>query len=46
MKIKKFNISEKIVESVVAETFGEIDWIKMKIMSHITEAYNRGKNEK
>ena len=42
--------------SVVTETFKEIDsklsilneetrdWVKMKIMTHIDEAYKRGKN--
>jgi len=45
-------------KSVVDDTFKEIDlkfailnkesrdWFKMKLMEHISEAYNRGKKEK
>ena len=54
--IKKFN--EEVDNSVVDKTFKEIDerlsilnketlnWLKQSIMTHISEAYERGKSEK
>jgi hypothetical protein len=55
-KFNTFSSENIINESVTDKTFDEIDeklsilneetisWIKGKIMFHISEAYNRGKN--